>query len=106
MADEGTFEFAGAGVSGFLAPVDPTAWCWVQSEFLTLEVVQDITHGQAIARYPSGVPGRPERGELADGCPSMIVQYAGSGRLALLEFRNAGFFNGCSSAGTGGVLFR
>lgn len=103
-ADEGTYNFEAAGVAGFVAPLVTTEWCWIESRSLTFLDVQEIGHERASIRYPEGVFGKAQRGELANGCPSMTIVIAN--RLAMLEFRNAGFWEGCDDPATGGILFR
>lgn len=102
--DEGTFKITADGVSGSLAPLLITEWCWIESEQLGLQQVQDIVYDRARAFYGDGVSGPADRRLLANGCPSLTFLYANS-RIATLEFRNAGFFQGCDGAETGGVLF-
>jgi len=102
-ADEGTFIFNAPGVSGFLSPLLITEWCWVESLQLNFAQVQTIGHERALYRYPQGTSGPAQRGELANGCPSISLLVAN--RIAMLEFRNAGFWEGCDSPETGGVLF-
>jgi hypothetical protein len=103
-ADEGTYNFEASGVSGFLAPLLTTEWCWIESRDVSFSDVQKIGHERAILSHPGGVLGMAQRGELANGCPSMTIVIAN--RLAMLEFRNAGFWEGCDKPQTGGILFR
>lgn len=103
--DEGTFGISGPGMSGSLAPLLPTEWCWLESEELNQQDVAELTFRLAKERFPDGIEGPAERGELANGCPSLSLAYS-STRLSLLEFRNAGFFFGCEDGALGGVLFR
>lgn len=103
-ADEGTYNFEANGVSGFLAPLLLTEWCWIESHELTFSNVQEIGHERASLRYPGGVSGTAQRGELANGCPSLTIIVAN--RIAMLESRNAGFWDGCDDLQTGGILFR
>jgi hypothetical protein len=102
--DEGTFDIDAPGVSGFLAPLLPTEWCWVESETLNFATVARIAYERALFRYPQTVTGPAARGTLANGCPSLGL--SAGGRIHLLEIRNAGFFEGCDSPATGGVLFQ
>lgn len=103
-ADEGTYNFEAQGVSGFLAPLLVTEWCWIESRDLTFSDVQDIGYEWATIRYAGSVSGKANRDELANGCPSMTIAIVN--RLIMLEFRNAGFWEGCDSPQTGGILFR
>lgn len=103
-ADEGTFAFSTLGVSGFLAPLLPTEWCWVESDRLTLAEVERIGYERALFRYPQGISGPAARGGLANGCPGLNVAHGN--RITTLEFRNAGFFQGCDAPETGGILFQ
>jgi hypothetical protein len=103
-SDEGTFNIDTLGVSGFLAQLLPTEWCWVESGALSLTEVQRIGYERALFRHPQGVAGPAARGTLANGCPS--ISLAIDGRITLLEFRNAGFFQGCNAPETGGILFQ
>jgi hypothetical protein len=103
-ADEGTFNISTLGVTGFLAPLLPTEWCWIESDRLSLADVQRIGYERALYRYPQGGAAPATRDTLANGCPSTTI--AVSGRITLLEFRNAGFFAGCNAPETGGLLFQ
>lgn len=103
-ADEGTYTFEAYGVSGFLAPLLSTEWCWIESLNLTFSDVQEIGYERASVRYLGGVSGTAQRGELANGCPSITIAIAN--RIVMLEFRNAGFWDGCDGLQTGGILFR
>ncbi|MEM6382215.1 MAG: hypothetical protein AAF739_06030 [Pseudomonadota bacterium] len=103
-ADEGTFNVRSPGWSGFLAPLLLTEWCWIESDSLSQSAVAALAYELVRERYPSGGAGPAERGTLANDCPSTSFVYAGQ-RIAMLEFRNAGFWNGCREKSLGGVLF-
>ena len=103
-ADEGTYNVETLGVSGFLAPLLLNEWCWVESRQLPLADVQRIGYERALFRHPQAGAQPAARGTLANGCPS--ISLAIGGRITLLEFRNAGFFQGCNAPDTGGILFQ
>jgi hypothetical protein len=107
--DEGTFNFDTLGVSGFLAPLLPTEWCWVGSDRLTYAQAETIAYERALFRYPQGVSGPTAPGfsiEIAPGdtCSGLTVLHAN--RIATLIVTNSPFWEGCGAPGTGGILFQ
>lgn len=106
--DEGTFDFAAPGVTGFLAPLLLTGWCWVGSEELSYAQAETIAYERALFRYPEGVSGPAERGfsiEIAPGadCSGLSVMHAN--RIHTLIMTNVPFWEGCDSPTTGAVYF-
>lgn len=106
--DEGTFDFAAPGVTGFLAPLVLTGWCWVASEDLSYAQAETIAHERALFRYPQGVSGQATRGfsiEIAPGadCSGLSVMHAN--RITTLIMTNVPFWEGCESPSGGAVFF-
>jgi hypothetical protein len=106
--DEGTFDFSAPGVTGFLAPLLLTGWCWVSSEELTYAQAETIAYERALFRFPQGVSGPAERGwsiEIAPGadCSGLTVLHAN--RIHTLIMTNVPFWEGCDSPATGAVYF-
>jgi hypothetical protein len=108
-ADEGTFDIDTLGVSGFLAPLVPSEWCWIGSDRLSRAQVEAIAHERALYRYPQGVSGPATPGFALEfppvtNCAGLTVAQAG--RITTLIVTNSPIWEGCAAPDTGGILFQ